>query len=139
MVRRIIAGALAAAVFAGCSARTVSVPSNVTFGPPAAMPAPAVAANDDAPRILAVRFSSEEVRRGQDWSGAVVASTNVASVEVRSSLFSINVPRRGFGRFAFTAHVLDLPPIFIRGYRLRVIARNSAGAESEEDLPFRIR
>ena len=58
---------------------------------------------------------------------------------MRTNLFSINVPRRAPGRFAFTLNVLDTPPIFVRAYSLRVIARNSAGQEYEEDLPFRIR
>lgn len=74
-----------------------------------------------------------------DWSGEFITSTNVASVEVRTNLFSIDVPRRAFGVFGFDVDVLDLPPIFIRDYRLRVIARNSAGVMNEEDVPFHIR
>lgn len=86
-----------------------------------------------------MRFSSLDVHRGDEWSGSFVTGTNVASVEVRTNLFSINVPHRSPGRFAFTLDVLDTPPIFVRDYRLRVIARNSAGSEYEENLPFRIR
>ena len=58
------------------------------------------------PRILAMRFSSLDVHRGQEWSGSFVTGTNVASVEVRTNLFSINVPHRSPGRFAFTLDVL---------------------------------
>jgi hypothetical protein len=36
-------------------------------------------------------------------------------------------------------NVLDTPPIFVRAYALRIIARNSAGSEYEEDLPFHLR
>lgn len=86
-----------------------------------------------------MRFSSLDVRRGERWSGRFVTGTNVASLEVRTSLFSINVPKLQPGRFIFVVDVLDMPPIFVRSYRLRVIARNSAGSEYEEDLPFRIR
>ncbi len=86
-----------------------------------------------------MRFSAKEVHRGETWSGEIVTPTNVASVEVRTSLFSIDVPRSAYGRFAFKVHVLDVPPIFIRAYQVRVIARNSAGAEAEEDFPLRIR
>lgn len=86
-----------------------------------------------------MRFSSLDIRRGGRWSGAFVTGTNVASVEVRTNLFSINVPHRAPGRFAFALDVLDTPPIFVRAFRLRVIARNSAGQTFEEDLPFRIR
>lgn len=84
-------------------------------------------------------FNSLDVRRGSVWTGKFITTTNTASVEVRTNLFSIDVPRKDFGKFAFDVDVLDLPPIFIRDYRLRVIARNSAGEEFEEDLPFHIR
>lgn len=86
-----------------------------------------------------MHFSTLDVRRGELFSGEFVTGTNVASIEVRTNLFSIDVPRTGYGRFAFTLDVLDTPPIFIRPFRLRVIARNSAGAEYERDLPFEIR
>jgi hypothetical protein len=116
----------------------MSVPGNASTGP-SALPTPRVDRNDAPPRILAMRFSSLDIRRPSRWSGVFVTGTNVASVEVRTNLFSIDVPRRTFGRFAFALDVLDTPPIFVRTYRLRVIARNSAGREYEEDLPFRIR
>ncbi len=86
-----------------------------------------------------MHFSTLQVRRGERFAGEFVTGTNVASVEVRTNLFSIDVPRTGYGRFAFVLNVLDAPPIFIRPYRLRVIARNSAGSEFEQDLPFEIR
>ena len=85
-----------------------------------------------------MRFSTNDVTVGKTWRGAIVTTTNVASVEVRTNLFSIDVPRRRYGLFAYSLSVLDVPPIFIRKYRLRVIARNAAGRETEEDLPFRI-
>jgi|SRR5579884_591450 len=131
--------AFAALILAGCATDATAVPANVSIGGRAALPLPTSATNDAPPRILAMHFSSDDVRRGQTWSGEIVTTTNVASLEVRTNLFSINVPRRGFGRFAFDLRVFDVPPIFIRAYRVRVIARNSAGSEAEEDLPLRIR
>ena len=86
-----------------------------------------------------MRFSSLVVKRGEWWSASFVTGTNVASIEVRTNLFSINVPKRSPGRFSLLLDVLDTPPIFVRHYRLRVIARNSAGEEYEENLPFEIR
>jgi hypothetical protein len=132
-------GALAfMALLPACASRLPDSPANVAVGL-AALPAPRIEPNDAPPRILGMRFSSLDVRRGQLWSGAIVTGTNVASVEVRTNLFSINVPKRAPGRFGFILNVLDTPPIFVRAYRLRVIARNSAGSEYEENLPFRIR
>lgn len=127
-----------AALLSGCASHRPDVPANAAVGP-TVLPTPRVEPNSALPRILAMRFSSLDVRRGQRWTGAFVTGTNVASVEVRTNLFSINVPHRSSGRFAFALYVFDAPPIFIRSYSLRVIARNSAGNTYEEDLPFRIR
>ena len=123
----------------GCASRPVAVPANVSFGARPVLPQPSVAAPTARPKILGMWFSSDDVSRGHTWSGEMVTTTNVASVEVRTNLFSINVPRRTFGHFAFHVHVFDLPPIFIRAYQLRVIARNAQGVPDEEDMPFRIR
>ena len=138
MYRRAVAGVLALTL-AACASQPVAVPQNTRIGAAVAMPAPAVASNDSPPRIVAMNFSSTDLQRGQTWSGTIITTTNVASVEVRTNLFSINVPRSGFGDFRFTLRIYDVPPIFIRGYTVRVIARNAAGASTEEDLPLRIR
>jgi hypothetical protein len=133
-------GALAfAAVALGCASHLPDVPSDVEVGAARALPTPRVEPRDALPQILGMRFSSLDVRRGERFSGEFVTGTNVASIEVRTNLFSIDVPHTGAGRFAFELDVLDTPPIFIRPYRLRVIARNSAGVEFEQDLPFQIR
>ncbi len=123
----------------GCASHLPGVPAGVEIGATRALPTPRVASRDALPQILGMHFSSLDVRRGERFSGEFVTSTNVASIEVRTNLFSIDVPHTGAGRFAFQLDVLDAPPIFIRPYRLRVIARNSAGIEFEQDLPFQIR
>ncbi|HKU67281.1 MAG TPA: hypothetical protein VJP85_05870 [Candidatus Baltobacteraceae bacterium] len=130
---------LFACTLTACASHGGAVPSNVAFGAARPLPAPAIEQSTAAPRILAMRFSGEEVHPGDTWSGTIVTSTNVASVEVRTNLFSIDVPRRTYGDFRFALRIYDVPPIFIRAYRLRVIARNAAGQSVEEDLPFRIR
>jgi hypothetical protein len=136
---RLAAAALFVCALAACAPHTRSVPSNVTFGDAPVLPTPPVASSDAPPRIIAMWFSGNEVMRGRTWSGTIVTPTNVASVEVRTNLFSIDVPRRTYGQFQFSLRVFDVPPIFIRPYTLRVIARNAAGQSVEEDLPFRIR
>jgi len=138
MYPRACAALLAVTLF-GCTARSASVPPNIRLGGAASRPSPQLASPDAPPRIVAAWFSAPQVARGQTWSGRIVTTTNVASVEVRTNLFSIDVPRRGFGRFAFDLRVFDVPPIFLRAYRVRTIARNSAGVQTEEDFPFRIR
>jgi pectin methylesterase-like acyl-CoA thioesterase len=127
-----------AAMLPACTSPPPDSPPNVAVGM-TAMPRPPVEPNDARPQILAMRFSTLDVQRSSRWSGAFVTGTNVASLEVRTNLFSINVPKRSPGRFSFVLDVLDAPPIFVRAYRLRVIARNSAGDAYEEDVPLRIR
>jgi hypothetical protein len=130
--------ALAAAAI-GCTSHLPAVPANVSVGSTQALPTPRFEPMAAPPAILGMHFSSLDIRRGERLSGSFVTTSNVASIEVRTNLFSIDVPRAGYGRFGFTLNVLDAPPIFIRPYRLRVIARNSAGAEFEQDMPFEIR
>jgi hypothetical protein len=138
--RGVACSGVLAAMLVGCSSAPLRMPENASVGDTRAIPeAPPVRSNDAPPQIVAMRFSSLNVRRPSFWSAVFVTSTNVASLEVRSNLFSINANRTGFGRFRFGVDVYDLPSIFIRGYRVRVIARNSAGARTEEDVPFRIR
>ncbi|HEY1975919.1 MAG TPA: hypothetical protein VGG89_05225 [Candidatus Baltobacteraceae bacterium] len=151
---RVLVACLSLLCAAACASPPPPVPDNVSVGPVAfsgsiehlrAAREPIVAPNDAPPQIKGMHFNTLDLcrqARGECldfWRGSVLTSTNVASVEVRTNLFSINVPRTDFGKFAFKVDVLDVPPIFIRDYRLRVIARNSAGVAVEEDMPFHIR
>jgi hypothetical protein len=138
MYRSLVA-ALFVFALAACAARPAAIPSNVSFGARPVLPRPVTALPDAPPKIVGAWFSSNDVPRGHTWSGEIVTTTNVASVEIRTNLFSINVPRRAFGHFAFHVRVFDVPPVFIRAYQLRIIARNAQGAKFEEDIPFRIR
>jgi hypothetical protein len=131
---------IGALLCASCASRLAPPAKNVSVGgAPHAWPTPVTLAADAAPRILAMHFSSLDLSRTQTWRAEFVTSTNTASLEVRTNLFAINVPQRGIGRFAFTLNVLDVPPIFLRKYELRVIARNAKGVPVEEDAPFQIR
>ena len=140
MSLRVAVAACTMLALCACASAQPAPPANLHVGTMSrVLPSPVTRANDAAPEIQAIALSSLDVPRGTRWSGRIVTSTNVASVEIRTNLFSLDVPRRDFGRFAFTLNVFDLPPIFIRAYRLRVIARNAAGVAVEEDLPFRLR
>jgi hypothetical protein len=141
MIRAIVA--CFALLCAACATQTPQLPDNVTTEVGRPEPTPRVAANDAPPQILHMYFSSLDLGRlghagPSEWRGSFTTTTNVASVEVRTNLFSINVPRTAYGRFAFIADVIDLPPIFVRSYTLRVLARNSAGQVQEWHLPLRI-
>src|SRR5579863_2242759 len=65
------------ALLPACATRPPDPPANLVVGM-AALPSPRIEPNGAPPRILAMRFSSLDVRRGQAWSGAMVTGTNVA-------------------------------------------------------------
>ncbi len=138
MSRTLCGTLFALALLSACAPIPSHMPTNVSIG--RGLPAsPAPAGNAEAPRILAVRFNTLSVARPATWSGTVVTTTNVASVELRTNQFSLNLPRTAYGVFRFRVHVYDLPAEFLRRYSLRVIARNPAGDAVEEDVPFTIR
>ncbi len=125
----------------GCASRVPIIDSSVVrVGERASTdwPAAVVAISDAPPRILRLELSSLRVSPGQQWRGRIATSTNVASVEIRTELFSFTAQRTAFGQFRFMQRIIDLPGIFQRGYVLRVIARNAAGAAVEQEIPFRL-
>lgn len=74
------------------------------------------------------------------FDGIIVASTNVASVEVRTAAFSINATHAAPGIFRFHTRVLELPPLSRRhSYELHVIARNTAGEQTVEHLTLEVK
>ncbi|MBV8245733.1 MAG: hypothetical protein JOZ38_07420 [Candidatus Eremiobacteraeota bacterium] len=106
---------------------------------PGALPTPRPASLNAPPVIEAISLSSTVVRPGDWWSGEIVTSKNVASVELRSPSFSFSLPKSELGRFAFRFHLLDLPPIYRRTYRVAIIARNTPGDRTERDYSIEFR
>ena len=83
-------------------------------------------------------MSSTQLHEGSTIDGAIAASTNVASLEVRTATFSINAPRVAYGQFRFRLKVLVFPPLMKRGYSLLFIARNAAGIQTIEYTPLEL-
>lgn len=78
-------------------------------------------------------MSTLTLRPGMWFDGTIVASTNVASVEVRTAAFSINSAHVAPGLFRFHALVLEVPSLSrLRSYELFIIARNTAGEQEVE-------
>jgi hypothetical protein len=141
MSRNLFAGILLVVVTA-CSSSQPQMPENATTSDLHAAKSFSIPMRSPGapPQIVHIAYVPSVTRGpGGRFSGTIWASSNVASVEVRTNLFSINARKKGVGLFSFEAGVYDLPPIFVRPYRLRVIARTTVGVEAEEDLPFRIR
>jgi hypothetical protein len=132
--------ALAALAVSGCAPARPDLPTNASVGAGvrATWPTPRIAAPQAPAEIQAMHFSSLDVRLGGDWSGEFVASSNTASIEIATNLFGFSVPRSRIGDFRFRFHLLDVPPFFVRAYPLRVIARNAAGEQRVQIVPFRI-
>lgn len=98
-----------------------------------------MAAPNLPPRIVRIWLSTLTIEPGTWFDGAIVVSTNVASVEVRTAAFSINSAHVGPGVYRFHTHVLELPPLSRRHwYELSIIARNTPGAEVVEEAPLRV-
>lgn len=124
-----------ALLVSGCSPHPVHLSPLVAVGParPSPWPAPEIASSDAPPKIERIWFSTLHLSQGHGFEGAIVTGTNVASVEIRTPVFSINAPRSDFGRFAFKLHILEFPPMMKHTYPMQIIARNTAGTESIAD------
>ena len=123
------------AVLCGCASAPVVTDARVRFGGPAPAVSAPVRVNDAPPHIVAVWFSQPGYRWGDIARIDVVASTNVASLEMRVASYSRALRRHGYGRFSGLYHVPLLPPFLRPPYRLgfRFIARNSAGVAARLD------
>jgi len=112
-----------------------SAPSNlvVTAKRPEAWPAVPIRRPGAPPHIVKVWFSTLRLRPGSWFDGTIVASSNVASVEVRTASFSINSVHAAPGIYTFHMRILELPPLARRHpYDLYIIARNTPGVQETE-------
>ncbi len=98
----------------------------------ATVPRPVVAHPGDPPRILFAHFSATAIRMGSWWSGRVVTTTNVASLEFRAPSFSFVLHRTAYGEFSFDTHVLVVPSIYRRAFVGALVARTASGASVRE-------
>jgi hypothetical protein len=142
---RVPVSQLLAAAFAvwlaACSAKPGTVPANLITSerPPARLPASPIESPNAPPRIVRMWFSTLTIEPGIWFDGTIVASTNVASIEVRTAAFSINSTHVAPGVYKFHTHVLELPPLSRRHwYDLYIIARNTPGDEFVEHAPLRV-
>ncbi|MHB8148367.1 MAG: hypothetical protein ACYDGM_14055, partial [Vulcanimicrobiaceae bacterium] len=106
---------------------------------PTPAPTPLVLPPNAAPQIIAVHFNQNVIHSGEIISGTVTTSTNVASVEVRMAGYSINLPRTNFGEFVLSYRTPHIPRVARGNYTARIIARNTAGVATEQDIPIALR
>jgi hypothetical protein len=115
-------------------------PTATTATPaPTATPKPVLVPPNAPPRILSVHISSTNVTPGDEISGSVVTTSNVASLEARIATYSIVVPKTDIGTFRLTYKIPEVP-FFLRGnYTLMLIARNTRGDHTTKQVPITVR
>jgi hypothetical protein len=93
-----------------------------------------------SPRIIDIIMPTYTVRGGESVTGDVIASSNVASVEVRVANFAKSMDKIAPGVFTVTITVPRLP-FFLRHrtYTLHVIARNARGDGVTRDVAVTVR
>jgi len=142
LVRGALCAAACLSILAGCAQPSSEVqrqnqtavqtanPSGIVHS----LPTPELAVASAAPKILAVQLSALNVHPGDTWTGNIITTTNVASLEVRAPSFTFNAERIGYGEFAFSVHAIFIPPIYRRVYTVTFVARNAGGAAAERDI-----
>ena len=118
-----------------------SAPPNlvVSAKPPRVWPAVPFQPPGAPPQIVKIWFSTLTLRPGIWFDGTIVASSNVASVEVRTASFSINSSHVAPGIYKFHMQILELPPLARRhSYQLFIIARNTPGVQETEQATLMV-
>ncbi len=91
------------------------------------------------PQILGMSISSNTVNVGDTLAGSVVASSNVASVEVRVATYSYTMVKVAPGMFTLAVRIPNIPKMFRKTYQLTVIARNTRGDATQLTTQLTIR
>jgi hypothetical protein len=94
---------------------------------------------DAPPQILWYQISSTTPHSGETVTGTVLASSNVASVEIRIGPISINMTKTDVGHFESSYRVPSIPFFVSHDFMLAIIARNTAGQAVQVSFPFQIR
>jgi hypothetical protein len=124
------------------SVAPVVTPAPVTnAGPvatPNAPPAIVMLPPDAAPQIQWISLSSTTPRSGDSLAVTVLASSNVASVELRVGGYGMGMNKTDVGRFESMSQVPKLPFFMNHNVTLQVIARNTAGVAIEQDIALQV-
>ena len=131
----------AALVLVGCVAWLPAAAQNPPPSP-AVTPTPVqvlILPPDAPPQILAMTISSNVVDAGGTLTGSLVASSNVASVEVRVATYGYNMVKVAPGEFTLSVTVPNVPKMFRGTYDLIAIARNTRGDAVQQKTSLTIR
>jgi hypothetical protein len=103
------------------------------------LPTPLVLPPDAPPQILAIQVSDPVFHSGETISGEVITSTNVAAVELRVAGQRMRLPRTDFGVFQVSYTMPRIPFWMRKNYTAQVVAMNSAGVETSQNVTIALR
>lgn len=106
---------------------------------PSATPAILMLAPDAPPQIEWTSISTTTPAVGENISGTVLCSSNVASVELRVAGFSMTADKTDVGHFEWHFIVPKLPPFMSHTFALAIIARNTAGTPAQTSITIHVR
>lgn len=133
---------LAAATVTKCQpqipAHHATHPSPAPISSPVATPTIAYLPPDASPQILWYQLSSTTPHSGDVVSITVLASSNVASVEVRVGGYGFTLNKTDVGHFEGSYQVPQLPFYAPHSFALQINARNAAGVLTQVSLPIQI-
>ena len=109
-------------------------PVSTPIAPPAVIMLPP----DAPPQLQWIALSSTTPRSGDTLAVTVLASSNVASVELRVGGYGMSMNKTDVGRFESTSQVPKLPFFMNHNVTLQVIARNTAGVATEQDIAIQV-
>ena len=111
----------------------------LALGLVAAAPVVPMLAPNAPPQIVSLSLSAKTVKAGGTISGSVIASSNVASVELRVVTYSYNMTKVAPGEFVASVRIPKIARVFPGTYALNVIARNTRGDETRASTSITIR
>jgi hypothetical protein len=94
---------------------------------------------DAPPQILWVSLSSTTPKAGDTMTVVVLASSNVASVELRVGGYGSSMTKTDVGHFESISVVPHLPFFVSHNLTLQIIARNTAGVAVQQTVLLQVR
>ena len=132
-------GSPAASPSPGATPSASPSPGATPSASPLPLPTPLVLKPLDPPQILAVRVSEPVFHSGDTVSATVIASTNVAAVELRVMGKVIRFQRADFGIFQLDYKLPHIPRRFLHDYPAQIVAMNSNNAYVARDITISLR
>ena len=131
--------AFLAACLLAAGADATPAPSPTPSPTPAPTPTILMLPPEAPPQILYVQVSSTSPHAGDTLDVLVLASSNVASVELRVGGYGAGMTKTDVGHFESASTVPRLPFFMSHNLTLQIIARNTAGLAVQQTVALHVR